>query len=80
MAWSWLSSPAMPHFGPDALALDRWRSLLCNALERDNEKPIGNPQSRRLPTWFGVPDDYVDEILRTLDPDKLTLARNFFPK
>jgi hypothetical protein len=30
--------------------------------------------------WFIVPDTYVEAILSTLPPDKLTLARNFLPK
>jgi len=46
----------------------------------NDENPIGNPQSRGLPTWFVVPKGYVETILSTLPADKLTLARNFFPK
>lgn len=46
------------------------------------ENPLGNPQSRGLPTWFVVPDQYWKQILES-DPfkpvrgDAITLARNF---
>ena len=69
--------------GECALALGRWenRSVLAMRWNGHNDDgPIGNPQSRGLPTWFIVPDSYVEAILGTLPPDKLTLARNFLPK
>ena len=46
----------------------------------NDDNPIGNPQSRGLPTWFIVPDNYVEAILGTLSRDQLTLARNFLPE
>jgi hypothetical protein len=39
-----------------------------------------NPQSRGLPTWFIVPEIYVEAVLGTRRPNQLTLARNFLPK
>ena len=66
-----------------ALALGRWDNDPCLAMRwngDNDENPIGNPQSRGLPTWFVVPKGYVETILSTLPADKLTLARNFFPK
>lgn len=68
--------------GESALALGRWDNNPCLAMRwnGDNEaNPIGNPQSRGLPTWFVVPSSYVEAILGTLPPDRLTLARNFLP-
>jgi hypothetical protein len=66
-----------------ALALGRWDNVPCLAMRwnGDNDvNPIGNPQSRGLPTWFVVPDCWVESTLSTLSADKLTLARNFLPK
>lgn len=66
-----------------ALALGRWDNNPCLAMRWNGDNignPIGNPQSRGLPTWFVVPDDYVEAILLSLPDDKLTLARNFLPK
>jgi hypothetical protein len=66
-----------------ALALIRWDNEIGLAMrwngDEDDENPIGNPQSRGVPTWFVIPDRYVEPILSTLPPDKVTLARNFFP-
>lgn len=69
--------------GGCALAVGRWENtpVLAMRWNGDNDdNPIGNPQSRGLPTWFIVPDDYVEPILGTLRADQLTLARNFLPK
>jgi hypothetical protein len=66
-----------------ALALGRWDNDPCLAMRwnGDNDtNPIGNPQSRGLPTWFIVPKNHVEAILGALPADKLTLARNFMPK
>jgi hypothetical protein len=71
--------------GPNqaSLALGRWDNKLCLAMRWNGtaDNPIGNPQSRGLPTWFIVPEGYVEAILGadTLTADKLSLARNFFP-
>lgn len=69
--------------GESALAVGRWDNepRLAMRWNGDNEdNPIGNPQSRGLPTWFVLPDSYIEPILGTLSSDKVTLARNFFPK
>ena len=46
-----------------------------------DQNPIGNPQSRGLPTWFIVPDQHVDQILATkqyaFSENKLRFAREF---
>ena len=69
--------------GGCALALGRWENdpVLAMRWNGDNDtNPIGNPQSRGLPTWFIIPDAYVEPILGTLRADQLTLTRNFLPK
>jgi hypothetical protein len=66
-----------------SLAIGRWDNepRLAMRWNGDNDdNPIGNPQSRGLSTWFMLPQDYVETILGELSGDKLTLARNFFPK
>jgi hypothetical protein len=64
-----------------ALAIGRWDNNPCLAMRwngANETNPIGNPQSRGLPTWFILPEgDYTEAILKLLPPDKLTLARNF---
>lgn len=64
------------------LALGRWddHPVLAMRWNGNKDNPIGNPQSRGLPTWFILPDRYVDALIETLVPDMRTLARNFFPK
>ncbi len=69
--------------GDCALALGRWDNEPCLAMRwngDNDDNSVGNPQSRGLPNWFVVPSSYVEAILNTLPGDKLTLARNFFPK
>jgi len=69
--------------GGCALALGRWENdpVLAMRWNGDNDtNPIGNPQSRGLPTWFIIPEAYQEPILGTLRADQLTLARNFLPK
>lgn len=66
-----------------ALALGRWNGNLVLAMRwnGDEENPIGNPQSRGIPTWFIMPGKYNESLLEGggLTADKLTLARSFFP-
>jgi len=47
-----------------------------------DDSPVGNPQSRRLATWFMLEEKYHEEILQSglLAADKLVLARHFFPE
>jgi hypothetical protein len=70
--------------GDSALAIGRWDNQPVLAMRwngNDKDSPIGNPQSRGLPTWFIVPDRHVKGTLEFLskDKDKVALARNFFP-
>jgi hypothetical protein len=81
--WSLIAVLEDKGAGDAALALGRWDNIPCLAMRwngDDSENPIGNPQSRGLPTWFVVPKSFEEAILSTLSGDKLTLARNFFPK
>ena len=64
-----------------SLAIGRWdgRPALAMRWNGTAEKPIGNPQSRGLPTWFIVPDHYVQPILEAsgFSHSKLKFARDF---
>jgi hypothetical protein len=65
--------------GKCVLALGRWENkpMLAMRWNGTAENPIGNPQSRGLPTWFIVPEMYNEPLIATLSPDAQTLARNF---
>ncbi len=67
--------------GDCALALGRWDGEVTLAMRWNghDDNPIGNPQSRGLPTYFRVPAKYHEALLTsgTLSPDKLILARSF---
>ena len=66
-----------------SFALGRWDNDPCLAMRwnGNDENPIGNPQSRGLPTWFILPQGKVTEaILGILPTEKGKLARNFLPK
>ncbi len=72
--------------GQGVLAIGRWDNEPVLAMRWNGSgdtlspTPIGNPQSRGLPTWFVVPHTYDEAILSTLSADQRTLARNFLPK
>ena len=65
-----------------ALAIGRWDNDPCLAMRWNGSahNPIGNPQSRGLPTWYIIPHWADDAILGLLTPNKQTLARTFIPK
>ena len=66
-----------------SLAVGRWDDDPCLAIRWNGGKdnPVGNPQSRGLPTWFVLPKGPKTEaILLTLPTDKQKLARNFLPE
>jgi hypothetical protein len=47
----------------------------------DENNVIGNPQSRGLPTWFIIPDEFRQVILARLEeiaPEKYLLAKEYF--
>jgi hypothetical protein len=41
------------------------------------DNPLGNPQSRGLPTWTMLGPELHEDIIRRLPPDKAALARSF---
>jgi hypothetical protein len=66
-----------------ALALGRWEGepVVAMRWNGSDSNPIGNPQSRGLPTWFIVPQEFRTAILnelKQLAPDKERQAREFF--
>lgn len=69
---------------PSSLAIGRWDNepVLAMRWNGNKENPLGNPQSRGLPTWFVIPEQHWKQILesdpyKSLHEDLLTLARNF---
>lgn len=71
--------------GPEqsSLAIGRWdgRPVLVLRWNGNEDKPLGNPQSRGLPTWFVMPEQHVPQVLETrhfgFSDDKLKFARDF---
>lgn len=71
-----------------ALAIGRWtdkhtngKIYLAMRWNGSTEAPVGNPQSRGVPTWMMIDERYNESLLTsgTIAPDKLTLARSFIP-
>ena len=65
-----------------AIALGCWdrNPVLALRWNGNGENPIGNPQSRGLPTWFIVPDEFRDSVLysvRNIVPEKVERAHEF---
>lgn len=67
-----------------ALAVGRWdnKPVLAIRWNGDNDgNPIGNPQSRGLPTWFILPSGkHTEAQIATLPAEKQALVRNFISK
>lgn len=61
----------------DALAVGEWMGVrvLAARWNGNDENPVGNPQSRGLPTWFVLPDRYNAGIIATLPPQKQAIAK-----
>jgi hypothetical protein len=70
--------------GPNnvSLAVGRWdgNPVLAMRWNGGPGSPVGNPQSRGLPTWFIVPGDYAEKIIVLLPLAKQNLAREFIPE
>ena len=66
-----------------SLAIGRWdnKPVLAMRWNGGEGNPIGNPQSRGLPTWFVVPDQHARQILESddfnLSDNKVKFARDF---
>src|SRR5882672_4217503 len=69
--------------GGSSLAIGRWENkpVLAMRWNGTEDNPLGNPQSRGLPTWFIVPDQHWKQILETeqynFSVQKITFARDF---
>lgn len=66
---------------PNSVAIGRWDNEPALAMRWNGNKdnPLGNPQSRGLPTWFIVPEQHWKPILEgyELSDDQIGFARNF---
>jgi len=69
--------------GDSSLAIGRWENepVLAMRWNGTGDNPLGNPQSRGLPTWFMVPEQHWKQILETeqynFSDQKITFARDF---
>lgn len=65
-----------------SLAIGKWdqKPVLAVRWNACEWRPLGNPQSRGLPTWFVLPERLVDPILQTLDAETRAFARKFLPE
>lgn len=68
--------------GGYSVALIRWDGEPGLAMRWNGtaDARIGNPQSRGLPTWFVIPDEFRESVLEnnTIPEDSRSLVRNFF--
>jgi hypothetical protein len=66
-----------------SLAIGRWDNepVLAMRWNGNQGNPLGNPQSRGLPTWFIIPEQHWNQILETgqyaFSDDSIVFARNF---
>jgi hypothetical protein len=67
--------------GNIAIALGKWKGSATVGLRWNGKptRPIGNPQSRGLATWFILPETLWDGVIATLGK-KQREAANFFLK
>jgi len=54
-----------------AICIGKWEgeTVLGMRGNGDEDSPIGNPQSRGLPTWFIIPRRLQDAVIKTLSAD-----------
>jgi hypothetical protein len=75
-------APSINSEGGYSVALIRWDGEPRLAIRWNStaDSPIGNPQSRGLPTWFVIPDELRDSVLEnnTIPEDSRSLVRSFF--
>ena len=68
--------------GPESysIAVGRWDGNPCVAIRwnANEDRPVGNPHSRGLPTWFILPDRLHTEVLGTLPRSEREFAAHFF--
>lgn len=77
--WKLLSVLESGKENSGSVALGRWgnRPVLAMRWNGNAENPLGNPQSRGLPTWFIVPEEYTSSILQGFPEEKRALANTF---
>jgi hypothetical protein len=67
-----------------SLAVGEWDGQRCLAVRwnGNDQRPNGNPISRGKPTWFILPDEFVDPLLAAglISPDKIRLACAYLQK
>jgi hypothetical protein len=71
--------------GGAAAAIGRWDGdhVLVMRWNGTKSNPLGNPQSRGLPTWFVIPERFRQPILDAIlkvSPSKSALVEDFFAK
>ena len=68
--------------GKYAIALGKWdnQPVIAMRWNGTEESPIGNPQSRGLPTWFIVPSNYQESILEQISKEMISFVKKFFEK
>lgn len=78
-SWSLISVLDPGAEGDCSLALGRWDNDPCLAIRWNGteDRPIGTPQSRGIPTWFILPKGKITQaVFETLPADKQTLVRS----
>lgn len=66
-----------------AVAIGNWKNwttseeskVLAMRWNGDEDRPLGTPQSRGLPTWFIVPRRFQDAVIDTLSKDDQQLVK-----
>ena len=63
-----------------AIAIGTWDDDMRLAMRWNGDKdwPIGNPQSRGLPTWFIIPKRLNEAVIGILSEDDKILVRSLF--
>lgn len=78
----WTLVLVLDDLGPSqySLALGRWDGVPRLALRwngNEEEAPVGNPQSRGLPTWFVLPHECEGLLLPLVPAGKQAMVRDF---
>lgn len=76
-SWTLVKVLAPGAAGTHALALGLWEGVPCIGIRYNGttERPVGHPQSRGLPTWFLLPEDFHETALQGLPAPLQALAR-----
>jgi hypothetical protein len=67
--------------GPEgySVALGYWDQNACLAVRWNacQDRPVGNPHSRGLPTWFIIPAQLAEAIIKSFDRETQAFVRKF---